>query len=140
MSHHYSNKMVVRCADDRYSPGREFAGPFEQFLIDHGAKDCFLQVDFGGSLGITKEFNYEAWLDRVESAKALGINEVIFVDHMACGKFTLEFGELTADEEHARHTTCLHAAQRFFQEHAPEFKVSTYLQTGDNWDRFDQIV
>lgn len=140
MSHHYSNKIVVRCSDDRYSPGREFSEPFENFLKDNKIFDYFAVIGFGASLEIGKDEFTPIWIDYIKTAKALNINEIICVDHLDCGRFTLEYGAMTLDAERQKHIESLKAAQKFFMSNAPDFKLSGFLQEGTNFDKFSRII
>jgi hypothetical protein len=139
MSHHYSNKIVVRCSDDRYSKDREFAKGFDIFLKDNNISDYYAFFGFGASLEISKDEFASIWLDRIKTAKALNINEIIVVDHLDCGRFTLEYGEMSRDDERLKHIETLNKAKDFFQKNAPDFKYSGFIQEGEDFLKFSHV-
>lgn len=137
MSQHYSNTMVVRCADDRYSENRELEPAFLEILKKEGAKDCYQAFGFGAGLEIVKEKYWPLWQDRVRLAKSLGVTRVILIQHLDCGAVKAEFGIEDKAEERQRHIEIIHAAKRFFEENAPEFAFVAYLQDFDSYTKID---
>jgi hypothetical protein len=137
MSKHYSDAMVVRCSDDRYSDGRELDATFLSILKKEKANDCFQAYGFGAGLEIVKEAYWPLWQDRIRLAKSLGIKRVIVVQHIDCGAVKAEYQPKNEQEERQIHRTIIHAAKRFFQEYATEFEFVAYIQ---DFYSFEQVV
>lgn len=137
MSKHYSDVMVIRCADDRYSENREFDAVFQRILKQEKAVDSFQAYGFGAGLEIVKEAYWPLWQDRIRLAKSLGINRVVLIQHMDCGAIKAEYNPASVEDERACHIRIIHAAQRFFEENAPEFQFTAFLQ---DFDTFESIT
>jgi carbonic anhydrase len=76
-------------------------------------------------------------LCEIETARHLGIKKIVFIDHLDCGAFMLEFGDITPQEERERHLEHIKIARKFFAENAPEMEFSAYLQ---DFDHFEKIA
>lgn len=137
MSKHYSDCMVIRCSDDRYSPDREFETAFLAILKKEKAADCFQAYGFGAGMEIIKKDYLQLWLDRIRLAKSLGITRIILVQHLDCGAIRDAYKPADEAAERQHHLDIILETKKFFAQHAPELKLSAYLQ---DFDTFEQIV
>lgn len=137
MSHHYSDCMVIRCSDDRYSPDREFEAAFLAILKKEKATDCFKAYGFGAGMEIIKKDNLQLWLDRIRLATSLGITRIILIQHLDCGAIKDQYKPVDKESERQHNLDIILETKNFFAQHAPNLKLSAYLQ---DFDTFEQIV
>lgn len=125
---HQSNTMLIHCGDDRYTiPGHDF----EQGLLAIIRKeDAALRFSPGGGFGASLEFalpeTKTAWVYRLKLAPKLGIEEVIVIDHLDCGAFEIAYGEMTPEEEEAKHLETIAEAKKIVEDAG--LKFTAYLQ------------
>ncbi|MEI6039915.1 MAG: hypothetical protein WCP93_01030 [Candidatus Berkelbacteria bacterium] len=136
MSKHYTKSWLFRCADDRYGKNLELRNGLKAILNDADVKVAFgPMTPFGNSLGFTNQDFCNYLPSEIKTARHLGIEEIIFIDHLDCGAFSLTYGKLTAEEEEKKHLESIEVARRFFKQNAPDMKFVAYLQDFDNFKK-----
>lgn len=136
MSKHYSDAMVIRCADDRYSANREFEAAFLSILKKEEALDHFQAYGFGAGLEVINNDNLRLWLDRIRLAKSLGIKRIILVQHLDCGAIKDVYKPADEKAEREHNLDIIYSTRNFFAQNAPGFAFTAYLQ---NLDKFEVI-
>ena len=139
MSHHKSEIVLVRCPDDRYSPGEMLNEGLEEILK---LEDCTVRYEpnaFGGALEFCLPETQAAWRWRFKIAGTLEpkVKRLIVVNHTpSCGAVRAEFGPFESDEaEKAKNLELLHQAADFVKEAAPGIEFVGYLQTPEKVER-----
>lgn len=139
MSCHKSQTILVRCPDDRYSPGEELYTILEQILIE---ENCLVRYEpnaFGGSLEFCLPETQDAWLWRFKIAGTLKpeIKKLIVVNHTpGCGAVKAVYGEFKDDQaEYDKHIELIHKAAEFIKKHAPGIEFIAYLQTPEKVEK-----
>jgi hypothetical protein len=141
MSHHKSTTIVVRCPDDRYSPGEELEQILREILALENAEIHYAPNAFGGALEFVVPETQTAWLWRFKIAGTLSpkIDRIIIVNHTpTCGAVKAVYGEFATDEAEAqKHKELLQLAADFIRQHLKGVHILGYLHTTT---RFDKII
>ncbi len=102
MSHHKSQTILVRCPDDRYSPGEMLHAGLKEIL---NCEDCLVRYEpngFGGAMEFCHPETQTAWLWRFKIAGTLEpkIQRLIVINHTpGCGAVCAEFGPFASDDD-----------------------------------------
>jgi sugar phosphate isomerase/epimerase len=136
MSKHYTDAWLFRCGDDRYGKNLELRKGLKAILKDAEVNVAFgPMTPFGNSLRFGNKDFLIYLLCEIETARHLGIKRIVFIDHLDCGAYTLEYGVMDPDEERERHLQNMAIAHKFFRENAPEIEFMAYLQNFDNFEK-----
>lgn len=135
---HFSQVMVIRCADDNYTSSNELSKGLQAILSREMATVHFAP---GGGFGSSLEWisngsaMQKIWTSRLVVANKLGIKKIVLIDHLPCSAFEEAFGKLSPEEEKEQHIGAIRVVRAFFAELVPKMEFVTYLQTGNIFEK-----
>ena len=131
MSNHPSATAVIRCPDDRYSPGNLLARGLDKILKNESVQSYYSLTAFGGSLELVLDDNQLTWKWKMAICQRLQIDHLIIIDHMDCGAYYYAYPGMTKEKEKAKHLENLQYSQRILSKYIPQAKIKLYLHNNN---------